>query len=386
MSNDLSAVQRSIETARGLPNTLYVSEQEFKAEKSSVFAANWTAIAFGKDVPQPGDAYPVSFTGSPLVVVRGTDGIIRVFHNVCRHRGMVLVNKPKKTAGVIRCAYHSWCYDLTGRLRSQPHVGGSGINAHEALRKEELGLIEVRSHVWRDIVFVNISGTAPIFEQYAGELIARWQEYEQPLHHGGPDSSFAMELRCNWKLAVDNFCESYHLPWVHPALNSYSRLEDHYTIMSTGGFSGQGTKVYSPVLDESGRAFARFSGLSPKWESAAEYVALYPNVLLGVHKDHVFAIILEPLAPDRTNERVELYYADPAMRAEDCAPLREKNARLWSVVFSEDVEVCEGMQQGRLSEGFDGGRFSPAMDGGIHLFHAWIARQMTRPTGVVEAA
>jgi phenylpropionate dioxygenase-like ring-hydroxylating dioxygenase large terminal subunit len=379
--NDLSAVQRHIESARGLPNALYTSEAEFSAEKGAVFGRNWTAIAFGKDVPEAGDAYPVSFTGSPLVVIRDTEGGIRVFHNVCRHRGMILIDRPKKISATIRCPYHSWCYDLKGKLRSLPHAGGPGVNGHEALKKEDLGLVEVRSHIWRDIVFVNVSGTAPAFEDYAAELISRWKEYEQPVYHGGPDSSFEMELRCNWKLAVDNYCESYHLPWVHPALNSYSRLEDHYTIMSAGGYSGQGTEVYSPILDPNGRSLSRFAGLGPKWDRAAEYVALYPNVLLGVHRDHAFAIILEPKAPGLTNERIELYYADPSMQGAEWAALRRKNAELWRNVFAEDIGVCEGMQQGRASDAFDGGRFSPVMDGGVHLFHAWIARQMSKAPG-----
>ena len=386
MLSDLSAVQRSIETARGLPNAFYVSEDLFKAEKASVFAANWTAIGFGKDVPQPGDAYPVNFMGSPLLIVRDRKGSIRVYGNVCRHRGMILVDKPRRMSGTIRCPYHSWCYDLDGRLRSTPHAGGPGINGHEALKRDELGLAEVRSHVWRDLVFVNMSGKAPPFETYAGELIARWSEYEQPLYHGGEDSSFGLDLRANWKLAVDNFCESYHLPWIHPGLNAYSRLEDHYTIMSAGGFSGQGTQVYNPVLDPAGRAFARFKDLDPKWDGAAEYIALYPNVLFGVHKDHAYAVLLEPRAHDRTAERVEIYYADEAMSGSDWAGLRQKNTELWKGVFAEDVGVCEGMQQGRLSESFDGGRFSPVMDGGVHLFHAWIARNMSEAAASAEAA
>src|SRR5262249_13225942 len=156
----------------------------------------------------------------------------------------------------------------------------------------------------------------------------------------------------------------------------YSRLEDHYTIMSSGGFSGQGTKVYNPILDPSGRELACFSGLNPKWDRAAGYVALYPNTLLGGHKDHAFAIILAPRAPDRSNERIELYYAAPAMTSGEWAPLREKNAELWRNVFAEDIGVCEGMQKGRASDGFDGGRFSPVMDGGVYLFHAWVAHQM----------
>ena len=386
MLSDLSAVQRSIETARGLPNAFYVSEDLFKAEKASVFAANWTAIGFGKDVPQPGDACPVNFMGSPLLIVRDRKGSIRVYGNVCRHRGMILVDKPRRMSGTIRCPYHSWCYDLDGKLRSTPHAGGPGINGHEALKRDELGLAEVRSHVWRDLVFVNMSGKAPPFETYAGELIARWSEYEQPLYHGGEDSSFDLDLRANWKLAVDNFCESYHLPWVHPGLNGYSRLEDHYTIMSSGGFSGQGTQVYNPVLDPSGRAFARFKDLDPKWDSAAEYVALYPNVLFGVHKDHAYAVILEPRSYDRTLERTAIYYADEAMTGADWAPLRRKNTELWTGVFAEDVGVCEGMQQGRMSESFDGGRFSPVMEGGVHLFQTWIARNLSKQAEAAQAA
>jgi len=386
MVNDLSAVQRGIETARGLPNAVYVSEDLFKAEQVSIFSANWTAIGFGKDVPQPGDAWPVTFMGSPLLIVRDRKGDIRVYSNVCRHRGMILVDKPKRMFGAIRCPYHSWCYDLDGKLRSTPHAGGPGINGHAALRRDELGLVEVRSHVWRDVVFVNLSGTAPAFEAYAGELIARWSEYEQPLYHGGEESSFELDLHANWKLAVDNYCESYHLPWVHPGLNGYSRLEDHYTILSAGGFSGQGTQVYNPVLDPAGRAFARFKDLDPKWDRAAEYIALFPNVLFGVHKDHAYAVLLEPRAPDRTAERVEIYYADAVMAGGEWASLRQKNTELWKGVFSEDVGVCEGMQQGRMSESFDGGRFSPVMDGGVHLFHAWIARNMSEAAAAAEAA
>lgn len=377
MPHDLSAVRRSIETAQGLPNAFYVSDELFQAERSSIFFPNWTAIGFGKDVAQPGDARPVDFMGLPLLMVRDKEGQVRVYNNVCRHRGMILVDQPTRMSGVIRCPYHSWCYDLNGKLRSTPHVGGPSINAHEAVKRDELGLKEVRSHVWCDIVFVNVAGDAPAFRDHAGTLIARWSDYQQALHHGGADSSFKLDLKANWKLGVDNYCESYHLPWVHPGLSSYSRLEDHYTIASEHEFSGQGTLVYNPILDASGREFARFSGLDAKWDRAAEYVALYPNVLLGVHKDHFFAVILEPRAPGRTIEHAEIYYADQAMLGDDWASLRKKNTDLWKAVFAEDISVCEGMQRGRASESFDGGRFSPVMDGGVHCFHKWVAKNMS---------
>ena len=117
-------------------------------------------------------------------------------------------------------------------------------------------------------------------------------------------------MNCNWKLAVENYCESYHLPWVHPGLNSYSRLEDHYHIENPGHYSGQGTLVYRQLKGESDQVFPDFDGLSEKWETGGEYIALYPNTLLGVQRDHCFAIVLEPVSKDRTIEHVALLYAN----------------------------------------------------------------------------
>jgi phenylpropionate dioxygenase-like ring-hydroxylating dioxygenase large terminal subunit len=259
-------------------------------------------------------------------------------------------------------------------LVSTPHVGGPGRNTHEGIDKNLLGLIEVRSHVWMDVVWINISGTAPPFEQANADLLARWAEFNVPLHHGGADSRFELEVNCNWKLAVENYCESYHLPWVHPGLNSYSRLEDHYHIEQPGAFSGQGTLVYRQLKDENGKSFADFADLSSKWDTAAEYVTAYPNVLLGVHRDHAFAIILAPQGPERTVEHVHLYYAAAGTDAE----LRARNTAQWKEVFEEDIFVVEGMQRGRHAAGFDGGRFSAVMDGPTHMFHDWVASRLER--------
>ena len=100
-------------------------------------------------------------------------------------------------------------------------------------------------------------------------------------------------------------------------------------------------------------------------------------MLLGVHKDHTFAMALQPVAQDRTVEHVAIWYADPEVAGEPWAAMREANARMWRDVFAEDVFVVEGMQKGRHASGFDGGKFSPVMDSPTHCFHDWVARQMT---------
>ena len=372
---DLSAVRQPIAQAHGLPNAHYTDPAVIEEERSALLMSGWSGLAVAADVPEAGDAKPLKFLGMPLLLIRDRSGQVRVFHNICRHRGMILVDAPRKIEGAIRCPYHSWCYSTEGRLVSTPHVGGPGQNTADGIDRNLLGLIEVRSHIWMDVVWINLSGTAPAFEEANADLLARWAEFDRPLHHGGADSRFQLRVICNWKLAVENYCESYHLPWVHPGLNSYSKLEDHYHIMKLGEFSGQGTLVYNPDLSKD-QAFTNYPNLSEKWDNQAEYISLFPNVLLGVHRDHRFAIVLVPQGLDRTTERISHYYADEAMTGPDFAELRAKNAAQWKEVFEEDIFVVEGMQAGRHGRFFDGGKFSPAMDEHTWMFHHWIASQM----------
>jgi phenylpropionate dioxygenase-like ring-hydroxylating dioxygenase large terminal subunit len=381
-TSDLSAVRRSVDTAQGLSNDHYINPAFFEEEKQAVLFATWSGLAVASDVPEPGDAVPMTFLGMPLLLIRDKDGDVRVFYNTCRHRGMILVDEPRKIEGAIRCPYHSWCYSTKGNLVTTPHVGGPGQNTHTAINRDELGLNEVRSHIWRDVVFINISGDAPDFADMHADLIKRWAEHEKPLYHGGQNSKFQLAVETNWKLAVENYCESYHLPWVHPGLNSYSRLEDHYNIAEAGKFSGQGTLVYRQLKDENGNTFPDFDGLSSYWDEGAEYITVYPNVLLGAQRDHAFAIVLEPQEMAKTVEHIHLYYATPTTDE----GLRTTNSQMWKTVFEEDIFVVQGMQRGRHSPGFDGGRFSPAMDGPTHCFHEWVAGRIESYRSLKTAA
>ena len=379
---DLSRVKEPLGTANGLPNAHYIDPAVFAEERDALLFGQWAGLAVAADVPEAGDAKPITFMGMPLLLLRDRNDQVRVFQNTCRHRGMILVEEPRKIEGAIRCPYHSWCYSTEGKLVSTPHVGGPGQNTHPDVDRSTLGLTEIRSHIWRDVVWVNVDGQAPEFEVAMKPVMERWAEFERPLFHGGADSKFVLSVKSNWKLAVENYCESYHLPWVHPGLNSYSRLEDHYNIEEYGAYSGQGTLVYRQLEGANGAKFADFEGLDAKWDTAAEYISVYPNVLLGMHRDHAFAIVLVPKGPEETEENIHLYYATP----ETDADLRAKNTEQWKVVFEEDIFVVEGMQRGRHGVNFDGGRFSPAMDGPTHCFHDWVAGKVNERRAMANAA
>ena len=371
----LDQVDRPIEEARGLANEAYVSEDFARYERDTLLSNSWTCIGVGAHVPKPGDIKPVRLLGLPLILLRDLKGQIRVFHNVCSHRGVELVDGPCSVKRRICCPYHSWTYDLEGKLRATPFIGGPDKNDCPGFDPSKHGLKAVRTAVWFDVVFVNLSGDAEPFEEHIAPLAERWKDFDQSLiRHGGADSSIFFEIKSNWKLAVENYCEAYHLPWVHPGLNSYSRLEDHYHIEEPGHFSGQGSLVYAPRLSEDGSVFPRFPNLSDKWFKGAEYVALYPNALLGIHADHFYAVYLEPVSANLTREHFEIYYVGDAPLGDDFTALRQANTRAWRSVFAEDQDIVERLQRGRDSNAFQGGVFSPAMDSPTHCFHRWAAQ------------
>lgn len=372
-------VKRPTPEARGLPNHTYTSERHWLIERDQLFARTWTCIAFVSDLPKGAWAEPINFMGLPLMLLQDNSGGLRVFHNVCSHRGQKLVAEGGPVKGALRCPYHSWTYDLQGNLRGTPHFGGNGVHNYPGFNCADHGLKEVRSAIWMDMVFVNLSGDALPFEQHVAPLMERWKpfwgdhydRYKRVGHGDGLD----LELNANWKLAVENYCESYHLPWVHPGLNSYSRLEDHYNIMVADRFAGQGTHVYQ--LPSTADRLPQLEAWPKDKLRTAEYIAMYPNVMLGVHVDHFFALKLDPLAPDRTGESLRLYYLDGDSMDASTDATRQALQDSWRAVFNEDIGVVEGLQAGRQSPGFNGGVFSPVMDEASHHFHLWVANSMT---------
>ena len=307
-------------------------------------------------------------------MIRDRAGVLRVFQNTCRHRGMILVDAPRRIEGALRCPYHSWCYALDGALKATPHVGGPGHNVAEGIDRAELGLVEIASAVWRDIVFVNLVGQCAAVCRACGSDCRALGAFDGPFVPGDATSRFTLDVGCNWKLAVENYCESYHLPWVHPGLNAYSRLEDHYDIIVERCVRTGHTRL-SAAARRRRAAVSRLAGHSGPWPTARSTWRLYPNVLLGQHRDHAFAILLEPQGPERSVEHVAIHYAAPLGVEHEA--LQAANAAMWRTVFEEDIFVVEGMQRGRHGPHFDGGRFSPAMDGATHAFHAWVAGRMS---------
>ncbi|MGI9199510.1 MAG: aromatic ring-hydroxylating oxygenase subunit alpha [Woeseiaceae bacterium] len=365
--------------ARGLPNAAYQDESLYKLERDNVVGGSWAAIAYRSTLSGPGYAVPVELMGVPLLIVMDRSEELRVFHNVCSHRGTQLVSESTKLRASIRCPYHSWAYDFNGDLLSTPHIGGMNKHSCTGFDKQQHGLKPVRFAVWMDIIFVNLSGDADSFEDYIAPLKARWSELlgcksEHQLGPATTGSNLKLRIACNWKLAVENYCEAYHLPWVHPELNSYSPLDQHFNIVDGDGMSGQGTNVYELASMVEPR-LPLIDGWPADKVRNAEYVSLYPNILLGLQADHFFSVIVLPKGTHDCVEELQISYVGDARSDDAFAPARSAVLDSWAKVFKEDIFAVEGMQAGRNSPEFDGGVLTPIQDIPTRHFHNWVAKR-----------
>ena len=378
----LDIVNKPIHQAHGLPNECYTSKEYTLVERKKLFEDKWIVIGSASSLKEAGDAKPIDLLGIPILIVRTKENQIKVFHNICSHRGLKLVNKPGKIKNVIRCPYHSWSYNLDGELMSTPHIGGMNIHEAPKFEKSKSNLKEIRSHIWLDLIMININNNEISFDEYIKPLSDRWEKFwpvkdRDLINHSKDYGYFKLNAKCNWKFAIENYCESYHLPWVHPGLNSYSKIEDHYHIQGLPNrFAGQGTVAYNPkfIGNEKLPCF-------PSWpkhkENIAEYIALFPNVMLGIHKDHYYAYWLEPVNHELTLEHMEIYYVgEEAANSKKFKSLREQNHKQWEDIQKEDVDIIQGMQIGRNSPVYNGGNFSPVMDNPTHHFHKWVVNNI----------
>jgi choline monooxygenase len=363
-----------VELSSGLWADAYTSPEFLDLERQTVFANHWVCVGLASDVPNPGDLLPVDVAGIPIVLVRDRHQTLRAFHNICSHRGLQLVDQPCSAKGVIRCPYHSWSYGMDGELKSTPHFGGYYQDAAEGFDRQTKGLRAIRCDQWLDLIFVNLSGAAPPLGDYLKPIVERWAAYDLSLLRRGRE--ITVECNANWKLAVENFSESYHLTWVHPALNSCSRMEDHFWFDVGDIHVGQGSLKYISGERE-GKRLPMFPNLKATDRTTiAEYVTAFPNLMLGVHPDYFLVFIVNPLRADRSLERMVFYFVgDEAMTPENAA-LRDLPVDLWSATNDEDIGVIERMQKGRRSPAFDGGCFSPALEITVKQFQSMVYRSI----------
>ena len=344
--------------AHGLPPQAYASEAFFALENEKLFPSAWVFAGFAHELAAAGDVVPVTVAGQPLILVRDRDGAIRAFHNVCRHRCALLVDAPGNVGRVITCPYHAWAYGLDGALRATPHFAGPDSHDHPGLDRRRMGLKPVRSAVWQDWIFINLSGTAADFEDFIAPIARRLEDLN--LAQMTPVATLDLgEVKTNWKFLMENFIEPYHVQFVHKTTTEQP-LTDHSTFIDGHCL---GSTVEISAKDDGGAGQGGPLTLAvDSWD-----LTLFPNFVLGrYHPDEIGVHLNVPRAADRTRQRRVIYHTgEGALAAETVDGL----AQLWRKVHEEDHEVCERLQRGRASEvAGDGGVLSPHWEDSLQRF------------------
>ena len=348
----------------GLPNLSYTCPDFFRLEQQTLFRNNWIFAGFAHRLVATGDMQPVEVGGQPLVLIRTGDSTVRAFHNVCRHRGARLVTEGRN-AGKLICPNHSWSYSLEGKLIARPHFHGGerhDVNKSDCHRAD---LVEVRCVTWHDWIFANISGDADDFESCIKPISAKLEGYDfEALRF---TDMLEFELDANWKLAIENFIEPYHVFSCHPWLNGFVGMDER----EAPGFDG---KVLSCGYEFKAADPARggelpwFPDLPADKQNRGDWFVLFPNFAFEIFPDQVDVFVAWPQAPDKCRETIALYFVGDGATAERYSAARAHVIQNWNDLNHEDIGVVERMQSGRNSEGFDGGVLSPYWDPVLQQF------------------
>ena len=369
-------LSRSHQAPSGGLNACAYTTTEFMAlEQTRLFSRFWMPIGFSHDVPDSGDIKAVATAaGKSLLMVRGGDGELRVLHNYCPHRGMRLVAEETRGANNIVCPYHAWCYGLNGELLRIPHRYGFGKHGVEA--GDPAGLKPVRCVVWTGIVFVDLSGIAPDFSEFIAPLAKRWKHFDLSLLV--PGTSMVFEVDGNWKLAVENFIDIYHVPFVHPALNSYIDVSQHQFIADGDFVLGQGSETYQPTDSGAGQ-LPMFPDLTASQAATIEAVSLFPNLLLTVFGDNLRIILIEPTSTRSCRERVEIFFVGEQALTCELEEARSIVSERFPVFNQEDVGVVEQLQRNFESSAFEHAHFLDFFDANVRHFQQQVATACATP-------
>jgi choline monooxygenase len=334
------------------PASWYIDPRIFDLENRTVFSRSWQMVERAERVREPGQYITCEMAGEPILVVRGTDQLLRGFFNVCRHHAAAIMTEPEGRTQNLRCPYHGWTYNLEGALIVTPEFAGV-CN----FDRSENGLIPIEIAAWEGWIFVKLDRGGPSLEEFLGnDLIGKIGALKLDKLHWLDRRHYTID--CNWKVFVDNYLDGgYHVPRIHGALNSVLDY-GNYAIETGKHFCVQSSPITSDKGEEQ-TAAVRTGGY-------AFYYWTYPNFMINWYDGVMDTNLVCPRGVDRTEVIFDFYFADSSEAA------RQRN--LASIAVSERIQIedkaiCESVQRGLSSRAYTTGRLSVRREAGEHLFH-----------------
>ena len=344
--------------ASTLPSRFYTDPAIYDREVERIFGRTWQLVARRDELARVGDFVPVMVVDEPIVITHGTDGRLRAFYNVCRHRaGQVALTRGNRKS--LQCRYHGWTYGLDGRLRACPEMEET-----EDFNKDDIGLEPVRVDRWGPFVFVCLADDAPALAEVMGAIGSEVADAGYDVDRMRLVERREYEIACNWKVYVDNYLEGYHLPIAHPQL--FKELDyEAYRVEEHRYYSKQHAPIRELKPGEELGRDRRYLRM-PGQEENALYYWLFPNTMFNIYQDNMSSNVILPLGPDRTLTVFEWFFAEPGT-----GPGWESMQQ--TIAFSdeiqqEDIVICEQVQRGLRSRSYHAGRFSAKRENGVYHF------------------
>ncbi len=338
--------------ATSLAARYYADPATVALDRERIFDRGWQILAHVCQLQNAGDHVVGDFNGLPVIAVRGADGEIRVFHNVCRHRAGPLAACDGLAAKSLRCRYHGWTYTLDGTLRSAPEMGTA-----PDFNVADVKLPQLAVRVWQGLVFAAVDGEHAIdFDAMVAGIDERLGA-DRHLERYGHHRRVGYDINCNWKIYIDNYLEGYHVPHVHPGLN---KLLDYrsYTTDTHEWYSLQ----FSPLE----------SGDDLYGTGDALYYWIWPNTMLNIVPGRLQTNRVIAKGVDKCRVEFDFYYAMD--ESEEAAERRLADLNFSDEVQFEDLTICEDVQRGMASGSYQPGRLNPLRENAVHHFHELLRR------------
>ena len=379
-----AALEGPIGQATGLPGRVF-SAEFFELEQHQLFPRVWCPTAFASDIPDPGDALPMELAGWPILLLRGEDGEIRGFLNICRHRAMRVVTEPCKRSTSFTCPWHAWTYDLAGHLIATPKLGGDRLNHDAAFPTDGLSLMPVRVGQWLDLIFVNIDGKAPPLDQHLQPLEELLRPYYD-LTDLRRAEAWSTEYPGNWKVAVETTLDEYHIPFLHPQLMTGVQRNNNANGYADGCYMmTSNARIYGDTRDAGsamgyGQSFPRILKESAP-EPRSHFIVLFPTGALQTRPNHALFGLFLPEGPDRTRITFAHYYPGTSATDSSFAPARQEMVRSWKEVFDQDVPIARDVHRNHKLRDHVGlaTRMTPAWEAGVASFYRSLIGVMAAP-------
>ncbi len=330
-----------------LPGWLYHDPDLFAAEQRAFLRAAPQVVCHESEIAGAGEWRTLEYLGESVIVIRGDDGVVRAFTNVCRHRGSRLVDGEAGCSARLTCPYHAWTYGKDGRLIGVPQRG-----EYPGLDPATLGLVPVALEQWRGFLFVTLEPGAPS----VAEMMAPYEDEIAPYRFEALRPIGRLTLRpraLNWKTIADNYSDGLHIPVGHPGL---TRLFGRGYRIEAGAHVDrmEGDLVEGDSMNPSERAYQRLLPVVDHLPASHRrkwlYYKLFPNVAFDIYPDQVDFMQFLPVTATQTVIR-EISYALPDARREMKAA-RYLNWRINRRVNAEDTELIARVQAGMGSPSY----------------------------------